>query len=130
MKQCNFCGAMLSDETIQCPFCGANVETSSTVYVVQQPVRAYSGVQANTKPMNKLGLAGMILGILSYAFSWVPVLGFLLGLIGVCLSGVAMSVRAYCRLNGFAIAGLVLSIIGLVGGFTYTIVLFVLMALA
>ncbi len=85
--------------------------------VVQAP-------QAPLKPMNGVGLAGMIIGILSYIFCWVPVLDFILGLIGVILSGVGLSRKERYRLNGFAVAGLVLGIIGLVIGVIYMIVFF------
>lgn len=74
--------------------------------------------------MNGVGSAGMIIGILSYIFCWVPVLDFILGLIGVILSGVRLSRKERYRLNGFAVAGLVLGIIGLVIGVIYMIVFF------
>lgn len=81
-------------------------------------------VQAPLKPMNGVGLAGMIIGMLSYIFCWVPVLDFILGLIGVILSGVGLSRKERYRLNGFAVAGLVLGIIGLVIGVIYMIAFF------
>lgn len=71
------------------------------------------------------GLAGMIIGILSYVLCWIPVFDFILGLIGVILSDVGLSRKERYRLNGFAVAGLVLSIIGLVIGFIIMIVFFV-----
>lgn len=66
----------------------------------------------------------MIIGILSYIFCWVPVLDFILGLIGVILSGVGLSRKERYRLSGFAVAGLVLGIIGLVIGVIYMIAFF------
>lgn len=66
----------------------------------------------------------MIIGILSYIFCWVPVLDFILGLIGVILSGVGLSRKERYRLKGFAVAGLVLGIIGLVIGVIYMIAFF------
>lgn len=133
MKKCSKCGTMVSDDCTFCPSCGAFMETTAQGYgnaqndspaqgpqyvVVQAP-------QAPQKPMNGVGLAGMIIGILSYIFCWIPVFDFILGLVGVILSGVGLSRKERFRLNGFAVAGLVLSIIGLVIGFIIMIAFFV-----
>ena len=72
----------------------------------------------------------MIVGILSYVFCWVPILGFVLGLIGVILSGIWLSRKDRYRLNGFAIAGLILSILALVWGLIYIFVFFIVIAAA
>lgn len=142
MKQCASCGSMLADDTKFCPKCGAPAE--SALQVPQQPAAGAGYVQpgqgaapqnmppygygapvpaqAPQKPMNGIGLAGMIFGIFTYIFCWVPVFGLILGLVGVILSGVGLGRRERCSLNGFAIAGLVLSILGLVVALIMTIV--------
>ena len=140
MKKCNVCGADMPDESVVCPACGTRLGNTVRQGAEQN---AYSGIpvagngqvpqyaaQAPQKPMNGVGLAGMIVGILSYIFCWVPVLDFILGLVGVILSGVGMSRKANYRLNGFAVAGLVLSIIGLFIGLIYMIVFFVALSVA
>ena len=67
------------------------------------------------KSVNGLGLAGMIVGIVSLAFGgW---LGLILGIIATSLSGVAYSRREDHRLNGFAITGLVCGIASTVWSF-------------
>ena len=147
MKQCDACGSTLADDAKFCPHCGA--PTGSVSAAPQQPTVAGGGYDPSVqgmapqnmppygyapvpvqpeKPMNGIGLAGMIFGIFSYIFCWVPVFGLILSLVGVILSGVGMGRRERCRLNGFAIAGLVLSILGLVVALIMTII--VLMALS
>ena len=135
MKKCASCGGMLEDNYNVCPFCGANVGNEPAAQnggydpQVNAPQNAapqsYAAVPAPAvqKPTNSMGIAGMVIGILSYCFCWVPVLGLILGLIGVILSGVGMSRKERCRLNGFAIAGLILSIIAMVLGLIMTIIL-------
>ena len=152
MKKCASCGSMLEDDYKVCPFCGANAERVS-VSLEKPASENYNGYQQPPvnapqmpqnvpqnvpqygygapapvpaqppKPTNGVGIAGMVFGILSYIFCWVPVFGLILGLIGVILSGVGLSRKDRYRLNGFAIAGLILSIIAMVVGLIMTIVL-------
>ena len=78
-----------------------------------QPVAVYYA-GGSGKRVNGLGLAGMIIGICGLFFSWVPVFGFLLSLTGLLLSAVGLAKHAEHRLNGFAVAGLVLNIVALI----------------
>jgi hypothetical protein len=59
---------------------------------------------------NGLGIAGFIIALLANILGWVPVLGWILWAIGFLLSfiGVFKSPR------GFAIAGLIISLIGII----------------
>lgn len=75
------------------------------------------------KPSNGVGVAGMVIGIIAYVFCAVPVFGFVLSLIGVILSGTGLSRMAHCRLNGCAIAGIILSIFALMISLIVTIAL-------
>ena len=61
-----------------------------------------------------MGVAALVLGILSIVFCWIPVLkwvGFLIAFIGIILG--ACGLRNPAK-KGIAIAGLVLSIIGFI----------------
>ncbi len=132
MKKCSICGAVMPDESVQCPQCKADAGTAIPLYAPNGPGPhyAYGGVSPQEKPVNGKGLAGMIVGILSYVFCWVPILGFVLGLIGVILSGIGLSRKDRYRLNGFAVAGLILSILALVWGLIYIFVFFIVIAAA
>lgn len=89
-----------------------------------QPVAVrYAG--GSDKRVNGLGLAGMIIGICGIFFGWVPVFGFLLSLTGLLLSAVGLAKRAEYRLNGFAVAGLVLNIVALIPAAQWMIAFFI-----
>jgi len=65
-----------------------------------------------------LAIASMVCGILSLVFFWVPVFGFLLGIIAIIFGAVA--IRQIGREpnlggRGMAIAGLVCGIVGVAG---------------
>ena len=65
-----------------------------------------------------LAIASMVCGILSLVFFWVPVFGFLLGIIAIIFG--AVSIRQIGREpnlggRGMAIAGLVCGIVGVAG---------------
>jgi len=59
---------------------------------------------------NPIGLTGFILSIVAIVFSWLPFIGWLCWLVGLVLSIVGL----FRRPKGFAIAGLVISLIGFV----------------
>ena len=89
-----------------------------------QPVAVrYAG--GSGKRVNGLGLAGMIIGICGIFFGWVPVFGFLLSLTGLLLSAVGLAKRAEYRLNGFAVAGLVLNIVALIPAVLWMVAFFI-----
>lgn len=66
--------------------------------------------QAPSQGSNGLGTAGFILALLALIFCWVPVLDWILWILGLVLSfcGVFQAPK------GLAIAGLVISLIGLI----------------
>ena len=129
MKRCAFCGGMLQDDYKICPYCGSGAENAVPVqragegntpagnYPYQPPA------PVPLKPSNGVGVAGMVIGIIAYVFCAVPVFGFVLSLIGVILSGTGLSRMAHCRLNGCAIAGIILSIFALMISLIVTIAL-------
>ncbi len=67
-------------------------------------------VQQTEKKSNGIGTAGFILALLSLFLGWIPVLGWIMWLLGLILSAVGMTKKP----KGLAIAGLVISLIGIV----------------
>lgn len=59
---------------------------------------------------NSVGTAGFILAILALVFCWVPVLDFILWILGAVLSIVGI----FKRPKGLAIAGTIISFLGLI----------------
>ena len=75
-------------------------------------------------PANGLGVAGFVTGLLGLILFWVPVLGLILGALGIILGGVAISAsRKLGASNGLGIAGLVLGIVALVPAFLVLVAL-------
>ena len=64
----------------------------------------------NSSKSNGIGTAGFVLALIAVFLGWVPVLGWIIWLLGLVLSGVGVTKTP----KGLAIAGLVLSLIGLV----------------
>lgn len=67
-----------------------------------------------------MGIAGFVLGLLSLVCCWVPVLGFLLGIIGIVFSAIGIVKK---KNRGLSIAGLVTGIIGTIVGLCVVIAL-------
>src|SRR5690606_11038769 len=59
---------------------------------------------------NGIGIAGFVLALIALFIGWVPILGWLLWILGLILSFVGM----FKNPKGLAIAGLVISLIGLI----------------
>ncbi len=66
-------------------------------------------VQQTEKKSNGIGTAGFVLALVSLFFGWVPVFGWIMWLLGLILSAVGMTKKP----KGLAIAGLVISLIGI-----------------
>jgi hypothetical protein len=74
--------------------------------------------QQQQQPGNGMAVAGMVLGIVSVVFFWLPIVGAVIALVGLILSFAGMS-RANSiggKHKGLAIAGLVCSLVGLLLG--------------
>lgn len=71
----------------------------------------YSVPGAQSSQGSGMAVAGLVLGIISIVFCWIPFVDLLIGIIGLVLS--LLGRRSLSR-RGIAIAGLVCSIIGLV----------------
>ena len=59
---------------------------------------------------NSMGIAGFVLSIVAIIFSWIPVLNWILWLLGLIFSIIGMNRKP----KGFAVAGLVISLLGLI----------------
>lgn len=112
---CTNCGKQIDDKAIVCPNCGvatSNFVAPNTVKV-QQPVEEESKVNAFGIVAFAVGMASLIgLGVIFCISS----------IVGLIFSIIAIRGKAkYNRCNGFATAGLVLSIVSLVLWFIYWI---------
>lgn len=91
---CNSCGQEIEDNSSECRYCGASIAAPAK------------------KKVNVTAVIGFIIGLasigLSYYLCIASVVGIIVNIAGLCL-------RKKYRLNGFAIAGLVISILSLIG---------------
>lgn len=104
---CTACGKENKDTDTVCAGCGAALggtgeESSSTV----------THVTVNNAPAagNGLGTAGFVLALIGFFTSWIPVVGWLVWLLGAILSFVGVLKPR----KGLAIAGLVISFIDVI----------------
>lgn len=75
--------------------------------------------QSAVKPSNGLGTTGFVLGLIGLLFSFIPLIGVVawpLVILGIVFSaiGISKAVKGTATNKGLAIAGLVVSIVGLV----------------
>lgn len=75
----------------------------STTVIVNQ-------VNQTEKRSNGIGTAGFILALLGVIFSWIPILNWILWIVGLILSFVGV----FKKPKGLAIAGLCLSLLGII----------------
>ena len=136
MRVCSTCGKGIAENTNFCPFCGALCQPADTAQTQEinadpnlnpdlnpdpNPEPSYEPANAanvyHSNPNDGLSIGGLVLGILSVVLSFLPfvdIIAIILGVIGLVLSLVALT-----RLHGMggamgkAIAGLVLSVIGI-----------------
>jgi hypothetical protein len=67
---------------------------------------------------NGLAVAGMVLGIIGLVFCWVPVLGWILALLGLIFGAVGngKANKIGGKGKGMALAGLIMGVLGLIIG--------------
>ena len=82
------------------------VQPAPVVVVQQQPAKRGNG----------MATAGLVFGILTLVFCWIPFLNWFLGLLGLIFSIVGVA-RKNVGGKGAAIAGLILTILGSIIGF-------------
>jgi uncharacterized membrane protein len=72
-------------------------------------------ISLERKESNGLGTAGFILSLVTLFFGWIPVLGWILWLLGLIFSAVGISKSKKTGTGrGLSIAGLVISLLGAV----------------
>ena len=76
----------------------------------QQPYQQTVSIQQVEKRSNGIGTAGFILALVTLFLGWIPVFGWILWVLGLIFSAVGVTKRP----KGLAIAGLVISLIGIV----------------
>jgi hypothetical protein len=125
-KKCKHCGEWLE---AKCPYCGEEIETAAKkckhcgewlkAKIGESGDQSKKQKESKTpdpvviiqdKKSNGAGTAGFVLALIAVFFGWIPVLGWILWILGLILSfaGVFKSPR------GLAIAGLVISLIDLI----------------
>lgn len=67
-------------------------------------------VNQQVKKSNGIGIAGFVLSLIALFFGWVPVFGWIIWILGLILSFVGV----FKEPKGMAIAGLVISVIGII----------------
>ena len=100
---CTNCGKEIDDNAVICVHCGVpthNMIGARNVINAQQQ-------QQPAKSINAFGLAGFIVSLVSL---WLGVYLCITAIVGLSLSIVGMVKAKNHRLNGFAIAGLVIGI--------------------
>ena len=86
-----------------------NQSNPSSAYEQGAPMQQTIYVNAETKG-NGMGTAGFVLALLAFVFCWVPVLDFILWFLGAPFSFIGV----FKKPKGLAIAGLVISFIGII----------------
>lgn len=66
-------------------------------------------INNSQKPSNGIGTAGFVLALVSLFLGWIPVLGWIMWVLGLVFSAIGMTKSP----KGLAIAGLIISLIGI-----------------
>ncbi|MEZ4366042.1 MAG: DUF4190 domain-containing protein [Kofleriaceae bacterium] len=84
-----------------------------------EPDRAAGGA-APPPSGNGMAVAGLVLGICATVLFWVPLLNWVLGILGIVFGGLGISrSKASGKGKGMATAGLILGILGFVAGIAF-----------
>lgn len=111
---CHVCGAPIENGATFCPNCGAAVSANNTQQPFQQPFQQPYQQPQVSNPGKGLGITSMVLGIVSLALFCVPYVPIICAILGIALGGVGIHKSKSVNLkNGFAVAGLVCSIVSL-----------------
>ncbi len=95
---CKNCGKQIDDNAAICIYCGVATEKGTDR-------------EDEEKKINAFGITGFVIGLISL---WLGIYFCIASIIGLVFSAIGMVKMKKCKLNGFAIAGLVLSIVSLV----------------
>ncbi|KIC63359.1 hypothetical protein RM51_06675 [Chryseobacterium taiwanense] len=67
-------------------------------------------IQQEATPSNGIGIAGFVMSVIAIFVGWIPFLGWFVWVLGLILSFIGI----FKTPKGFAIAGLIISLIGIV----------------
>ena len=90
---------------------------------IAQPVQQAQPLPAAPAGKNGFAIAGLVLGIVTMVFCWVPILVWVLGAAGLALSIVGLVKSNNKGGKGKAITGLILSAVGAVSGIFVTVII-------
>ncbi len=112
---CSRCGYQNAPGTSFCAKCGAPLNAAPSQPMYQQPMYQQPMYQPpQSKPGNGLGIASMIIGIVSLVFFCYIYLSIPAAIVSVILGGVGLSKsKRFGMKNGMAVAGIVCSCIAL-----------------
>ncbi len=121
MKYCPKCGAQNADNEVNCVNCGEQLfvqQAAPQPPVYQQPVYQQPVYQQPYKrppvPGNGLGIASMVVGIVSLALFCTGWLAIICSIVGIALGAISINKAKQAGMkNGMAVAGLVCSIVSL-----------------
>lgn len=118
---CPKCGSNIPDNSVQCVECGNKFGSANQQNAFQQMNNAT--VINPTVPGKGLGVAAMILGILSIVLFWLPYIALPMATVGLAIGCIGNSKANTVSLkNGCAVAGIVTSCVTL--GILLTVILF------
>lgn len=107
---CPSCGNQIPDQSAFCPKCGKQLKPSAAQPQAQQPVSQQTVIQNTQKKGNGIGVAGFVLALVAFFLFWVPVLGWILWILGAVFSIIGL----FRQPRGLAIAGFVISFIDVI----------------
>jgi len=129
---CESCGSFIPDGQSFCSNCGAAAPVQPApqaapqpvqpvqqyaqpapqpVQSVQQYVQPVVAIPAQPRKSSGMAIAGLIMGIFALVLCWVPVVNWILGLLGLIFSIIGIA-KKNGGAKGAAIAGLILTILG------------------
>lgn len=101
--------AVVQSSTLSQPH-GAQVPLTHQDASGQVGTQVFVGGVATTKPTNGVGVAGFVSALVALFVSWIPFVGWVVWILGLILSAVGV----FKKPKGLAIAGLVISLLGLI----------------
>ena len=121
---CKYCGAEIEPGTAFCSSCGKPLGTqnpSQQQNQQAQPHLQYNNtnqasntttviVEGDKSPSNGMGTAGFVLALIAFFVCWIPVVDFVVWFLGALFSFIGV----FKKPRGLAIAGLVISFIGII----------------
>lgn len=75
-----------------------------------QPSPQHIYIQQSEKTTNGIGTAGFVLALIAIFLGWIPIVGWLIWILGVIFSFIGV----FKKPRGLSIAGLVISFIGII----------------